>query len=351
MKTKADPFGSVDVSAAVQKLQEKKKPSFFRKNKYNSAPKEERTWQDKVYDSKLEMRMHQELLKSFSPEEILTQVRFELQPSYCLDFSPEKQRAINYVADFVIGEVRQDERGNNIPGRNCMVVDAKGMVTSSFVTASKLFEYKFRIPVHAVKTIKKLQSIINQRMKSKEIDSKFIKASTPGTKFQVKGYKNSSGEEGDMTLRVIGREGYVELNKKSLDLLEATAAKLIEGTSDEDLEICHSAIKAVKTSLEKAIGMVEENTCGARLVTERISKEDLQQITPDLVMVDGDPDKLAFMRLEVIDYVPILSVPQKQAKKTVTALRRILEAALPIGSYRHRINLYPGKYQSLDLLP
>lgn len=351
MKTGTDPLDAVDISDALHNLQAKKKPSVFRKSKYNAAPKENRTWQGKVYDSKLEMRMHQELLNHFAAEDIQTQVRFELQPSYCLDYIPDKQRAINYVADFVLGSIDQDERGNPVPGTNCMVLDAKGMVTSSFVTASKLFEYKFRIPVYAVKTIKQLQSLIKKRMSINEIDSKFIQASIPGTLFKVLGYVDSSGNKGNLTARVVGREGYVDLNKRSVEQLDEVVSKLIEGLTGEDLEDMNLAAKGVRSSCLKAAGLVEENTCGARVETVRLSKENLQQVTPELLMLDDDPCKLALLRLEVCDYEPLEVAPAKKASKSITALRNMIDSHLPIGSYRHRLNLYPGKYQELLILP
>lgn len=94
----------------------------MRRNKFNVAPKEERTWRDRTYASKAEM-MYAQLLDLLLKDGTLVEVRE--QPRFHLG-CPENI----YVADFLV-----------IPAKGLPhVVDVKGMETAKFKRDKKLWK-------------------------------------------------------------------------------------------------------------------------------------------------------------------------------------------------------------------
>lgn len=340
-------FGGVDVSKAVDRLKSKDAKTPERQgSKFAVAKREDRTWNGRVYASKLEMRFHKELLQHFEEDEIHTQVRFELQPGYRLDHAAELNRGINYVADFVLGPLETDGHGKPRPGPGAMVIDAKGMVLSSFVTACKLFEYKHRIPVYAVKTLKQLSTYIKKFMITKQVNKPLVDILTSGMPFWVRGYVDSSGFKKDLFVRIAGRQGYLDMVKASLSCFEDTVAKLLPELSEEELEVFEGVCRKVKASLEKKLEEVEDESAA-----KRTSHEVFDPISSDIVVVGGNPEQIAILRLHVIVEELIEKPDTAPAKKSAlaTVVRRKLESALPVSAYCHRLNLYPGKYESVTL--
>lgn len=300
--------------------------------------------------------MYQELLAHFPEEAIQLQTKFILQPSFCLDHSRDMQRALVYKSDFVLGKL-EGSTERPAPGVGSMVLDAKGMVLPSFVVASKLFEYKFRMPVIAVKTVKQLKTYIEIYKMSTQANQEHVDILTSGRDFWVRGYVNSSGNRSDLWVRVIGREGYLALVNRSLVSLADWDEQphgegiLVFGNQvtelfrvpAADVEDYRQAMVKVKESLEKKRSNGEEE--GAA----RQSKEEFHALSPDLGVIGNDPQKLAVLRLQVVISKPD---PEQQGveakpKKGVTKWRTMIETCLPISSYTHRLNLYPGKFDSL----
>ncbi len=94
----------------------------FRRHKFNVAPKEYRTWRDKVYDSKAEMQYAQ-LLDLLLKDGTLVEVR--QQPCFHLG-CPEN----TYIADFLV-----------VPAKGLPhVIDVKGMETDKFKHDKKLWK-------------------------------------------------------------------------------------------------------------------------------------------------------------------------------------------------------------------
>ena len=335
------------METAVVKLKERKalkEDTPRRQGKFNASPKEGRTWRGRVYDSKLEMKMHQELLEHFPEEYVHLQSRFLLQPSFCLDHSSELQRALIYRSDFTLGEVFVDEQGFSTPGRNCMILDAKGMVLPSFVVAAKLLEYKYRMPVLAVKTVKQLKVYIETHKKSMEINQQHLDILTSNTPFRVRHYTDSTGTVSDLLVRVIGREGYRELVKRSHEELSAAAELVLAKAGDEEASgHVAAALEKIAASLTKSMNAVEEE--GA---ARQAKNEVIHPITPDVIMVDSDPAKLAVLRLEVLEQTVISGPVEGKVNKNATYWRRRVEQQLPLSRYRHRLNLYPGKFLTLE---
>lgn len=110
---------------------------FQRFQNYNKSPKSSRTLDGITFDSQLEMRRYCELKQQMVLgiiDDLQTQITFELQPSF-VDSSGEKQRAINYVADFVY-----KQNGKQV------VEDVKSKMTyrlPQYILKKKLFMFKF----------------------------------------------------------------------------------------------------------------------------------------------------------------------------------------------------------------
>ena len=80
------------------------------------------------FDSIAERNYYLILLQKYKKEEIKLQPKFELQEKY-IDNQGKNVRAINYVADFQIGN---------------KVIDLKGVETKDFLIKEKLFKKKYQ---------------------------------------------------------------------------------------------------------------------------------------------------------------------------------------------------------------
>lgn len=312
--------------------------------KFGVSSKESRTLNGVVYDSKLEMNFHVELLKHFEAHEIQQQVVFELQPGFRNAWDGSWQRPIHYKADFVLGSVTVRADGTNSPGIGSLVLDAKGMILPQFRTACRLFEYQHRKPVFAVKRMKQLRELIEIYKKIKSMDTLLLSKLATGHTFTVNGYCYSDGSVQNITGRIIGREGYLALVRESLDRVAEAASALYalpEIRDTYDVEMRSEVYTKVKESLEKKLHPAAED------FTERTSKEVLHPVSPDIMRVDGEEEKIVLLRIDV-ESSTALGPPLKHAnRKPATRLRALLEAQLPISRYVHRLNLYPGKYEDI----
>jgi hypothetical protein len=306
-------------------------------NKYKVSPVEERTWNDRVYASKLEMNFHKELMNHFREDQVHLQVAFELQPGFRMSFDKDLRRPIRYISDFVIGE-KPD--GLTIrPGS--VVIDSKGMRTSEFNILKKLFEYATGNPLWLLKSVKKLKEQIPTLLAMQTINQDMIKTLTDGP-FIVVGYASSDGTVAHKKMRIIGREGYLKLVQESLDQLpdayQALVAETLSNPANKFTdEMMSSAGKALETSLKKKLEDKEQTPEGSG------------QITPAIGYCDNKLDHFIVLRLEQMDET-ITHAPEAKVKKaSMTGFKDLLEAQLPIHRYVHRINLYPGKY--VDVQP
>lgn len=117
--------------------------------RYKVSPKEDRTYDGIVFDSKWEAATY-ELLKLNLPAPacIHRQVTFLLQPKFKLE-DGKTIREINYVADFVL-----TKDGNLLPNTvppGALVIDSKGHLTDIFKLKNKLFMYQYKTVIHQVK--------------------------------------------------------------------------------------------------------------------------------------------------------------------------------------------------------
>jgi hypothetical protein len=127
--------------------------------RYKVSPKEARTYNGIVFDSKWELETYK-LLSTLLPEgvNIHRQVDFILQDKFR---SPDGKavREIRYSADFVI--TREEELQPNVIPADAFVIDSKGHLTDIFKIKNKLFMYKYRALIHQVKSAKDVAVVVD----------------------------------------------------------------------------------------------------------------------------------------------------------------------------------------------
>jgi hypothetical protein len=127
--------------------------------RYRVSSKEDRTYDNIVFDSKWEAQTYK-LLKMLLPADtqVHMQVPFLLQEKFKTS-AGKTIREINYCADFVITR-EKDLQPNIIPG-DAFVVDSKGHLTDIFKLKNKLFMYKYRTVIHQVKSAKDVADVVD----------------------------------------------------------------------------------------------------------------------------------------------------------------------------------------------
>lgn len=335
MKRKSTQKALIALAQAHGALPVEEKP--LAGNKYKVSPVEERTWNGRVYASKLEMNFHKELMNHFREDQVHLQVVFELQPAFHMSFDKDLRRPIRYISDFVIGE-KPDGLALH-PGS--VVIDSKGMRTPQFNILKKLFEYATGSPLWILKSVKKLKEQIPTLLAMQTINQDMIKTLTGGP-FIVVGYTSSDGTVAHKKMRIIGREGYLKLVQESLDQLpevyqNSVANAMADPANKFTQDMMSAAGEALEASLKKKLEDKEQTPEGSG------------QITPAIGYCDNKLDHFIVLRLELMDETVTHAPEAKVKKASITGFKDVLEKQLPIHRYVHRINLYPGKY--VDVQP
>lgn len=127
--------------------------------RYRVSAKEDRTYDNIVFDSKWEAQTYK-LLKMLLPADvnIHMQVPFLLQEKFKTK-DGKAIREINYCADFVI--TKEKELPPNIIPADSFVIDSKGHLTDIFKLKNKLFMYKYRTVIHQVKSAKDVAEVVD----------------------------------------------------------------------------------------------------------------------------------------------------------------------------------------------
>lgn len=114
------------------------------------APKEERTLDGIVFDSKWEMRVFELMRDALGADSIELQPEFILQEAFT---GPDgkKVRAITYTADFLVRR-----------GDASWVVDAKGMLTEIFKRSEKMFLFRYRRPLIKLHTVSQVMTFLDE---------------------------------------------------------------------------------------------------------------------------------------------------------------------------------------------
>jgi hypothetical protein len=127
--------------------------------RYKVSAKEDRTYENIVFDSKWEAQTYK-LLKMLLPSDVHVhrQVNFLLQEKF-RSKDNKAVREINYSADFVI--TRESALEENVIPDDAFVIDSKGHVTDIFKIKNKMFMYKYRAIIHQVKSAKDVAALVD----------------------------------------------------------------------------------------------------------------------------------------------------------------------------------------------
>ena len=121
-----------------------KNPYQSKKNKYGVSPKEQRTYNGIVFDSKAEMKRYKELVLLQSTGNISN---LALQPEFVLQepfiYQGKKYQAIKYKADFSYYEWNVDKYGMKHIFGKTIIEDVKGRKTKEYQIKKKLLLAKY----------------------------------------------------------------------------------------------------------------------------------------------------------------------------------------------------------------
>lgn len=128
--------------------------------RYKVSPKEARTYEGIVFDSKWEAETYK-LLSTLLPKDVKIhrQINFLLQEKFKAP-NGKAVREINYLADFVIS--REEQLQDNVIPDDAFVIDSKGHLTDIFKLKNKMFMYKYRALIHQVKSAKDVAAVVEQ---------------------------------------------------------------------------------------------------------------------------------------------------------------------------------------------
>lgn len=349
------------------------------KNKYNISPKELRTTASGVVcASKLEKQMHEVLERKIPAEEFHTQVKFVLQPGFALPHAPDRIREVSYVADFVLGSLITDSDGSLRPGPGSLVIDAKGVETPIFSRSQKMFAYVYGHEVHAVRSVRQLGLMLSRYADLRRINStmlefmkdQMIKNMTAGSALEILGYKKSSGAVSDMTVKLTSTmepdspdNVYEQLVRQSIAMLTDNQPELIAHVTALVSDSARYSKCPPKEQLPATIrGVIDKmvtELLGAldKMRTpadERKTKETSETLIPacyNLSLVNGVADFMVLHRVVRISETVVVKPEAKIKNVTASAIKEIIEGKLPLKAWVWRLNLYPGSYDSLRVVP
>lgn len=127
--------------------------------RYKVSPKEARTYEGIVFDSKWEAETFK-LLSTLLPKDVKIhrQANFLLQEKFKAP-NGKAVREINYIADFVI--TREEQLQENVIPKDAFVIDSKGHLTDIFKIKNKMFMYRYRAIIHQVKSAKDVAAVVD----------------------------------------------------------------------------------------------------------------------------------------------------------------------------------------------
>lgn len=162
-----------------------------------------------------------------------------------------------------------------------------------------------------------------------------------GAPFHVDQYKKSDGGVVDLVVRFARPDEYKQDLLKSYEALDK--APLVEFTDDYA-----TARQEVLDSLRKQLdGPADSDGDKPK---QRASYEDLTPINDFLAYKDGDRTKIVAYRLIVVSE-NLTTLPRKAvtSKTRVSALKKEINAALPLSRHTFRLNLYAENYESIHI--
>jgi glutamate/tyrosine decarboxylase-like PLP-dependent enzyme len=150
--------------------------------------------------------------------------------------------------------------------------------------------------------------------------------------FTIKGYQRSDGSVVNLLVRMLPPGGYKKLIEDSIECIDQFS-ELLDNTIWEPVR------DEVLTSLTNSLGEKPK----------RVSYEQITSISDNLALLDNDPDKVILFGTEILNTETVVE-PSKVTKSRddKSAAKKRLMAALPIGRFCFRLNLYQGKYESVE---
>ena len=123
--------------------------------RFRIAPKDQRTCDGIVFDSKWELTVFQMLRQAFG-DTFTLQPRFLLQEAFT-DVDGKRNQDVEYVADFMFGT----RVTNSSPvTEQHIIIDAKGFVDAKYALKRKFFRGRYNARIHEVKTVSDVRKLI-----------------------------------------------------------------------------------------------------------------------------------------------------------------------------------------------
>lgn len=126
--------------------------------RYKVSPKDDRTFDGIVFDSKWEAETYKIFKLQLPLSHIYRQVEYTLQPKF-KDANGKVVREICYIADFVLSP-RPLITASTIPD-DTIVIDSKGHITDIFKLKNKMFMYVYGAVIRQVKRPADVQKVID----------------------------------------------------------------------------------------------------------------------------------------------------------------------------------------------
>lgn len=312
-------------------------------SKYHIGAAEKRTEDGIVFDSQLEMRVYRVFRDALGATSFTRQDEFELQPRFRMVTDGAVRRRLIYRSDFVLGPLA----GDGSPGAGAVVVDAKGMRTPDFNLKKLWFEARYGSPLRLVRNMREAAELAEEFKHNMSAitelgGSEMLDEIAAGRRFRIRNYRTSEGRVSDLSLRIVGVDGYEAL-------LRASLADLADGPQLDALdEDRREAVLAVAAGLNKSLDTLEGHGPSG---SDRVSHEELNHVAPNIALkVDGDQRAWCLFRLEVDDEEVHEEGRVAKSRNKLSQLKKELRASLPIARFRFRINLEDGKYERIELL-
>lgn len=151
---------------------------------------------------------------------------------------------------------------------------------------------------------------------------------TPGTKFRVIGYQSSSGEIRDYDLIYLGRDGYKEMVRESLESLGKLRKEMPQLF---DTPVAFQASKELEESFQATLN----------------GTQTARHWNPN---PDDKSVRLFNMKILSSTQIAPASEPKKATKSSEKTIRKAaIRKLLPINDYLGQLALLPGKFKTVEI--
>lgn len=152
---------------------------------------------------------------------------------------------------------------------------------------------------------------------------------------RITGYRSESGEVSDFVVRIVGKAGYHRLLSESIKELQKRLPSLSGVYLNAALELLGSWGKSVA-------GQHSERNYNTK---------ESQQILQEGVYLTQDQSGASVTHMEQIERTVLHEVKAGAVNSSEKTLaKQILTKESPAGRYIGRLNLYPGKFEKIELV-